>query len=122
MAQATFYTVKGPRGEYYAVRDHPTGRFFTERTELAARQQAADERLDIVEELAVDHAQLLELMIRHSSAALAAQNASGAAASGANPSLMHPSLRIESGISRFFNRFRRGQNAGSHGASSYSGR
>ena len=31
MAQATFYTVNGPRGEYYAVRNHETKKIWTER-------------------------------------------------------------------------------------------
>ena len=39
MTPATFYIVNGPRGVYYAVRNHHTGKVWTERTELAAEQQ-----------------------------------------------------------------------------------
>ena len=48
MAPATFYTVSGPRGVYYAVRNHESGKVWTERTELAAQQQASEEGLAIV--------------------------------------------------------------------------
>ena len=56
MAQATFYTVNGPRGEYYAVRNHDSGKIWTERTELAANQQAREEGLVFVETQTVSHA------------------------------------------------------------------
>jgi hypothetical protein len=63
MTPATFYIVNGPRGEYYAVRNHVTGKFWTERTELAARQQAQDEGLALVAGENITHARLVELMI-----------------------------------------------------------
>ena len=65
MAPATLYEVNGPRGVYYAVRNHQTGKVWTERTELAAQEQASEEGLCIVEGQSIDHSQLLELMISH---------------------------------------------------------
>jgi len=63
MTPATFYIVNGPRGEYYAVRNHVTGKVWTERTELAACQQAQDEGLALVAGEKISHARLVELMI-----------------------------------------------------------
>ena len=62
MVRATLYTVNGPRGCYFAVRNHHTGLVWTERTELAARSQAAEQGLDIVEEQEVPHERMLQLM------------------------------------------------------------
>ncbi len=62
MTPATFYTVIGPRGEYFAVRNHVTGKIWTERTESAARQQAQEEGLALVSGEKVTHARLLDLM------------------------------------------------------------
>lgn len=62
MTPATLYTVNGPRGVYYAVRNNLTGKIFTERTDVNARQQAEEEGLAIVADARVTHMQLLDLM------------------------------------------------------------
>ncbi|HWE04787.1 MAG TPA: hypothetical protein VG326_20445 [Tepidisphaeraceae bacterium] len=98
MAQATFYTVNGPRGEYYAVRNHDTEKIWTERTESAAQQQARDEGLEFVGHETIDHVRLLDMMIAvpftPTSAPVAAVERG------------RMNLQIESGLSRFFRRLR----------------
>ena len=96
MAPATFYIVNGPRGEYYAVRNHQTGKVWTERTESAAKQQASDENLALVATETIDHRHLLDLMV--------AQGSPMRPTAGQPPPTK---LHVESGLSRFLRRFRR---------------
>jgi hypothetical protein len=109
MAHATFYTVNGPRGEYYAVRNHETKKIWTERTELAARQQARDERLEFVGEEAIDHIHLLDLMI----AVPYTPPVDRRSAAGDSTRI---TVKFESGISRFFRRLRGPDGAAGKGA------
>ena len=61
LTDATLFTVNGPRGCYYAVRNHDTGAVLTERTESAAAL-ANEKDLLIVEQREIGHAELLEMM------------------------------------------------------------
>src|SRR5665213_1190204 len=97
MAHATFYTVHGPRGEYYAVHNHDTEKIWTERTELAARQQAYDEGLEFVASENIDHVHLLDKMI---AVPYTSPEHGTATHSG------HLSFKVEGGLSRFFRRLR----------------
>jgi hypothetical protein len=56
---AVLYTVRGPRGNYYAVHDPGSGRMFTERTDHAARAQAQEMGLIVISEENVSHQELL---------------------------------------------------------------
>lgn len=62
LTDATLYTVNGPRGTYYAIRDHDTGTVLTEGTESAAAAVANEKDLVIVDQLQIGHAELLKLM------------------------------------------------------------
>jgi len=62
LTDATFYTVTGPTGTYYAVRDHDTGAVLTERTETGAAALANEKDLLIVERGIIDHARLMQMM------------------------------------------------------------
>ena len=73
LTDATLYTVNGPRGSYFAVRNHDSGSVLTERTESAAAALANEQDLLIVDQCEISHAQLLEMM--------AARGADGAGAS-----------------------------------------
>ncbi|HET6248273.1 MAG TPA: hypothetical protein VFE47_11290 [Tepidisphaeraceae bacterium] len=97
MAPATLYTVNGPRGTYFAVRNHQTGKVWTERTEAAAVRQAADEQLAIVAGETIGHSQLLDMMIADGLATYHGAS-DPSAASSANAS---------GGLSRFFKLFHR---------------
>ena len=108
MAPATFYTVKGPRGIYYAVRNHHTGKVWTERTELAAQRQADDEQLAIVASETIGHSQLLDLMIVQG---LNTQASDAPAPSTASP---RPPAPGGSGLSRIFKLFHRDNKHTSH--------
>lgn len=110
MAKATFYVVNGPRAVYYAARNQETGKVWTERTELAARTQGAEEGLEWVEELTISHAQLLDLMIPQAMP----QPADSPLAGSDEPT--RPVMRVEKGLSRFFRRLR-GDSAGTASAS-----
>jgi hypothetical protein len=66
---AVLYTVRGPRGSYFAVHDPATGQVFTERTEQAARQQARDQNLILVSEEEISHQDLLRRTGREADAA-----------------------------------------------------
>ena len=111
MAQATFYTVTGPRGVYHAVRNHETGKIWTERTEHAAHQQAADEGLSLVDEQSITHMQLLDLMIPQ-----AAPPAVSSATMAGPDEAARPAMRVEKGLARFLRRFRRTDNAAGAGS------
>ena len=58
-SQGVLYTVKGPRGNYYAIHDPATGRVWTERTEQAARAQALDMDIALVDDEIISHEELL---------------------------------------------------------------
>lgn len=58
-SQGILYTVKGPRGSYYAIHDPATGLLRTERTEEAARAQARDMDIRLVDQEIVSHEELL---------------------------------------------------------------
>src|SRR5205807_2995981 len=62
LTDATLYTVNGPRGSYYAIRNHDTGSVLTERTESAAAALANEQDLVIVDQREISHAELLEMM------------------------------------------------------------
>lgn len=85
------------RGEYYAVRNHDTEKIWTERTELAARQQAQDEGLEIVASEKIDHVHLLDMMI--AVPYTPPTHGGSTDASGL-------SFKVEGGLSRFFRRLR----------------
>lgn len=61
LTDATLYTVHGPRGSYYAVRNHDTGAVLTERTRSAAAGLANEQDLVIVDQREISHAELLEM-------------------------------------------------------------
>src|SRR5215472_16484346 len=58
-SQGILYTVKGPRGSYFAIHDPATGRVWTERTEQAARAQALDMGVALVDDEVISHEELL---------------------------------------------------------------
>ena len=62
ITDATLYTVTGPRGTYYALRDHDSGTILTERTPSAAIALANEKDLIVVERLEIEHAELLEMV------------------------------------------------------------
>lgn len=62
LTDATLYTVNGPRGAYYAVRNHDTGAVFTEPTESAAAAVANEQDLVIVDTITVSHSELLSII------------------------------------------------------------
>ena len=62
ISDATLYTVIGPRGTHYAVRNHDTGEIWTERTELAAAALGNEHNLVIVEREEIPHHKLLDMM------------------------------------------------------------
>ena len=62
LTDATLFTVNGPRGSYYAVRNHDTGTIVTERTESAAASLANEQDLLIVDQREISHAELLDMM------------------------------------------------------------
>lgn len=62
LTDATLFTVNGPRGCYYAIRNHDSGAVLTERTESAAAALANEKDLLIVEQRQISHAELLEMM------------------------------------------------------------
>jgi hypothetical protein len=99
MTPATFYTVNGPRGVYYAVRNHHTGMVWTERTESAAHQQAQEEGLALIASETVNHHQLLDLMIPQAPVRPLAVTI--------NPDPPRPTPRVRSGLTSFLQRFRR---------------
>lgn len=107
MTPATFYTVNGPRGVYYAVRNHHTGMVWTERTESAAQQQAQEEGLAIIAGQTINHQQLLDLMIR------VPENSPGRLreAPVVPVEAAHVAGGVKSGLSRFLQRLRRGHHA-----------
>jgi len=108
MVPATIYTVHGPRGVYYAVHNHHTGKIWTERTELAAEEQAADEGLALIDSKEIDHASLLDLMI-----ALAAHPPALAEKPAENSSDHRGRIGFHiGGLSRFWHRRRREAQAG----------
>ena len=61
LTDATLFTVNGPRGCYFAVRNHDTGVILTERTESAAAGLANESDLVIVDQREISHAELLEM-------------------------------------------------------------
>ena len=67
LKDATLFTVSGPRGTYYAVRDEETGAVLTERTESAASAMADERDLLIVDRREVGHAELIEMMASRAS-------------------------------------------------------
>ena len=105
MTPATFYIVNGPRGIYYAVRNHTTGKIWTERTELAAQQQARDEGLALIESQTLNHSQLLDLMI--SPGTQTRQPLAEEHASSHEPTRVGVT-RVQTGLTHFLKRFRRG--------------
>jgi hypothetical protein len=58
-SQGILYTVKGPRGSYYAIHDPASRRVWTERTEQAARAQAGDMDIALVSDEIISHEELL---------------------------------------------------------------
>ena len=105
MTPATFYVVNGPRGVYYAVRNHATGKIWTERTELAAEQQASDEGLALIESKTLAHSQLLDLMIPHG---IAPHHSAPEKPAGSNEPTRVGATRVRAGLTHFLQRFRRG--------------
>ena len=61
--RGVLYTVRGPRAVYYALRNEETGRVWTERTELAARDQANELAITIVNEAEITQDELVRLMV-----------------------------------------------------------
>jgi hypothetical protein len=104
MTPATFYTVNAPRHVYYAVRNHTTGKIWTERTELAAQQQARDEDLALIESLTLSHSQLLDLMIPHGPSTPKPAPPEHA---GPNEPTRVGVTRVQTGLTHFLRRFRR---------------
>ena len=62
ITDATLYTVKGPRGAYYAIREKETGMVLTERTEQAAMAMANERDMIISDRQEISHADLLAMM------------------------------------------------------------
>ena len=62
LTDATLFTVNGPRGCYYAIRNHVTGAVLTERTDSAAAALANENDLVIAEQREISHAELLEML------------------------------------------------------------
>src|SRR5437016_17240 len=58
-AQGILYTVRGPRGSYFAIHDPATRRVWTERTEQAARAQASDMGMVLSAEETITHEELM---------------------------------------------------------------
>lgn len=85
LTDATLFTVNGPHGCYYALRNHDTGAVMTERTESAAAALANEHDLVIAEQRIVSHAQLLEMMESRSADSAAAQVMADAVAHNPDP-------------------------------------
>ena len=62
MSNGILYTVQTQRGTVYAVQNISTGIIWTERSEPAARQLAAEQRITLTQEQSVSHEELLRLM------------------------------------------------------------
>ncbi|HXE54537.1 MAG TPA: hypothetical protein VN541_16060 [Tepidisphaeraceae bacterium] len=62
LTDATLYTVNGPMGTYFAVRNHETGCIHTEQTKSAAAKIANEQDLLIVDTGEIDHSELLKMM------------------------------------------------------------
>ena len=62
LKDATLFTVSGPRGTYFAVRDQESGAVLTERTESAAAAMADERDLLIVDRREISHAELIGMM------------------------------------------------------------
>jgi hypothetical protein len=90
--QGILYTVKGPRGSYYAIHDPPSGRVWTERTEQAARAQALDMGIALVGDEVISHEELLRRTGREMPEASSAPLKNTEAATGPAPLVISKDL------------------------------